>query len=305
MAGGDLIALFIDMLAVERQAAISTQEAYGRDLRTLEKVLVKRGKTPGDAALEDLRAHLADLAERGFAKRTQARHLASIREFYRFLVVEDYRLDDPAEGLASPKKEHNLPGVLDEEEMDRFLQEAADDATPKGLRLRALIEILYGSGLRASELVSLPLSALAPDRRSLIVRGKGNKERRVPLGEPASEAVDEWLVVRGGFCGPDGKSPWLFPSGKSHLTRQRLAQLLKEKASLAGIAPSRVSPHVLRHAFASHMLAHGADLRSLQRLLGHEDISTVQIYTHLVDGAARRALASHPLAIAAKKRKRS
>lgn len=292
----NLIGLFVDMLAAERQAAANTQEAYARDLRGLADWLAERGRPPlGEASAEDLRAHLADLAGRGFARRTQARRLSAIREFHRFLVVEGIRGDDPAEGLAFPRPGRDLPRTLDEEEVERLIAGVEGDRTPKGLRLRALVELLYGGGLRVSEAVGLPLSALARDRRSVLVAGKGGKERRAPLGEPAAAALGDWLKARAALLG-EGESPWLFPSGAGHLSRQRLAQLLKEAAAAVGIQAARVSPHVLRHAFASHMLARGADLRTLQRLLGHEDISTVQIYTHLVDDAARRAIEQHPLA---------
>lgn len=293
----NLIGLFVDMLAAERQAAANTQEAYGRDLRALARWLAERGRPPpGEASAGDLRDHLADLAARGFARRTQARRLSAIREFHRFLVVEGIRGDDPAEGLAFPRAGRDLPRTLDEGEVERLIAGLEADRTPKGLRLRALVEVLYGGGLRVSEAVGLPLSALARDRRSVLVAGKGGKERRAPLGGPAADALGEWLEARPALLREGRESPWLFPSGGGHLTRQRLAQLLKAAAAAAGIPPARVSPHVLRHAFASHMLARGADLRTLQRLLGHEDISTVQIYTHLADGAARRAIEQHPLA---------
>ena len=284
------------MLAAERQASPHTQDAYARDLRRLEHALEARATTLEVASAADLRHYLGLLAARGFARRTQARHLSSIREFYRFLLTEGLRDDNPAETLQFPKRSRTLPKVLDEAEVERLFETAAADSSPRGLRLQAALELLYGTGLRVSELVGIPLAALAPDLTALTVVGKGNKERRLPLGEPARDAIRAWLEVRDAGRSTGAPARWLFPSGRGHLTRQRLAQSLKELAARAGIAPSRISPHVLRHAFASHMLARGADLRTLQKLLGHEDISTVQIYTHVVDESVRRALAAHPLA---------
>ena len=284
------------MLAAERQASPHTQDAYARDLRRLEHALEARATTLEAASAADLRHYLGLLAARGFARRTQARHLSSIREFYRFLLTEGLRDDNPAETLQFPKRSRTLPKVLDEAEVERLFETAAADSSPRGLRLQAALELLYGTGLRVSELVGIPLAALAPDLTALTVVGKGNKERRLPLGEPARDAIRAWLEVRDAGRSTGAPARWLFPSGRGHLTRQRLAQSLKELAARAGIAPSRISPHVLRHAFASHMLARGADLRTLQKLLGHEDISTVQIYTHVVDESVRRALAAHPLA---------
>ena len=284
------------MLAAERQASPDTQDAYARDLRRLEHALEARATALEAASAADLRHYLGLLAARGFARRTQARHLSSIREFYRFLLTEGLRDDNPAETLQFPKRARTLPKVLDEAEVERLFETAAADSSPRGLRLQAALELLYGTGLRVSELVGIPLAALAPDLTALTVVGKGNKERRLPLGEPARDAIRAWLEVRDAGRSTGAPARWLFPSGRGHLTRQRLAQSLKELAARAGIAPSRISPHVLRHAFASHMLARGADLRTLQKLLGHEDISTVQIYTHVVDESVRRALAAHPLA---------
>ena len=284
------------MLAAERQASPHTQDAYARDLRRLERALEARATTLGAATAADLRHYLGLLAARGFARRTQARHLSSIREFYRFLLTEGLRDDNPAETLQFPKRARTLPKVLDEAEVERLFETAAADSSPRGLRLLAALELLYGTGLRVSELVGIPLAALTPDLTALTVIGKGNKERRLPLGEPARDAIRAWLEVRDAERSTGAPARWLFPSGRGHLTRQRLAQSLKELAARAGIAPSRISPHVLRHAFASHMLARGADLRTLQKLLGHEDISTVQIYTHVVDESVHRALAAHPLA---------
>lgn len=292
----DRIALFVDMLAAERQASPHTQEAYARDLRRLVHSLTNRGTTLEGASTADLRQHLGQLADREYARRTQARHLSSIREFYRFLVSDGLRHDNPAETLRFPKRSVSLPKVLSEGEVELLFETAAEDRSPRGVRLRVALEILYGTGLRVSELIAIPLVALASDLTALTVIGKGNKERRLPLGEPARDAIRAWLEVRETGRPTGVAARWLFPSGQGHLTRQRLAQLLKELAARAGIAPARVSPHVLRHAFASHMLARGADLRTLQKLLGHEDISTVQIYTHVVDDAVRRALAAHPLA---------
>ena len=288
------------MLAAERGAAPTTVEAYRRDLDGLTAFLAPRGTAAAGADVAGLRAYLADLASR-MAASTSARRLSCLRQFYRFLLAEGVRGDDPSATLDSPRKERTLPRVLSEEEVGRLLDAARAGAGPKALRLAALVELLYATGLRVSELVGLPLAAVRGDPRFLVVRGKGGKERLVPVGEAAMGAVAEWLGARADLLGESATSPWLFPSrgASGHLTRHRLGQLLKELAMEAKIPPSKVSPHVLRHAFASHLLAHGADLRAVQKMLGHADIATTQIYTHVLDARLRALVRDHhPLAAA-------
>jgi integrase/recombinase XerD len=233
------------------------------------------------------------------APRTAARRLSALRQFHRFLNGEGVRPDDPTAALDSPRQGRPLPKYLSEAEVDALLVASRARPGPDGVRLVALLELLYATGLRVSELVGLPLAAIARDRRLLSVRGKGNKERLVPLSEPAREALAAWLPLRQAALGPGSMSRWLFPSRsrQGHLTRHRFGQLLKELAIAAGLDPAKVSPHVLRHAFATHLLAHGADLRSVQRLLGHADISTTQIYTHVLEDRLRALVHEHhPLA---------
>lgn len=288
---------FLEMLAAERGASPNTLEAYNRDLTNLAGFL--GAKPVEDAESDDLRGYLARQSERGMAARTLARRLSALRQFYRFLYAEGLRQDNPTTAIDSPRQGRSLPKVLDEAEVERLLAAARARQGPDGLRLRALIEVLYATGLRISELVTLPLSAIARDPRVLIVRGKGGKERMIPLGEAARAALAEYRAARRGFLKARQDSPWLFPSRSrgGHLTRHRVAQLLKELAVEAGLQPSKVSPHVLRHAFASHLLDHGADLRSVQQMLGHADISTTQIYTHVLNERLKSLVAEHhPLA---------
>ena len=288
---------FLEMLAAERGASPNTLEAYRRDLGVLAGQL--GAKPVEEAGAEDLRDYLAQQAASGMAARTLARRLSALRQFYGFLFAEGLRPDNPTTAIDSPRQGRSLPKVLNEAEVEQLLAAAREREGPDGLRLRALIEVLYATGLRISELVTLPLSAIARDPRVLIVRGKGGKERMIPLGEAARAALAEYRAVRKPFLKGKAESPWLFPSrGKGgHLTRHRVAQLLKELAVEAGIQPSKVSPHVLRHAFASHLLDHGADLRSVQQMLGHADISTTQIYTHVLNERLKSLVAEHhPLA---------
>jgi integrase/recombinase XerD len=231
--------------------------------------------------------------------RTVARRLSVMRQFFRFLLAERLRDDDPATTLDSPRLGRPLPKVLSREEVDRLIEVARAKDAVDGGRMATLLEILYAAGLRVSELVSLPLSAVERDPSMLLVRGKGDKERLVPLSDPARTAIVAWLHMRSSQLAEGETSRFLFPSrGRTgHLTRQRFAQLLKEAAMGAGIDPARVSPHVLRHAFASHLLAGGADLRSVQLMLGHADIATTQIYTHVLDEKLRSLVQDHhPLA---------
>ena len=290
---------FLEMLIAERGAARNTVEAYRRDLDDFAAFLGERGGALDRADGPSIRAYLARLAQAGVQPRTAARHLSALRQFHRFLCDEGARPDDPTAALDSPRQGRALPRYLSEAEVNALLAAAHRREGMDGLRLAALVELLYATGLRASELVALPLAALARDRRLLAVRGKGGKERIVPLSVPSRAALAAWLEARAARH-PRGKElRWLFPSfGKQgHLTRHRLGQLLKALAGSAGLAPAKVSPHVLRHAFATHLLGRGADLRSVQRLLGHADISTTQIYTHVLEARLKSLVTEHhPLA---------
>jgi integrase/recombinase XerD len=283
-----LVDRFLDMMAAEAGCSRHTLAAYRNDLgRAAESM-----RSLSSASTDDLARLGADWAE--LAPSTVARRSAALRRFFGFLVDDGLRKDDPSEALPRPRFERPLPRILDADEVQRMF-EAAEDRAASGeliaVRNLALIELLYGSGLRASELVSLPRGTVRLGQPFLIIRGKGSKERLVPISARAEAAVAKWTEVA-----PGGR-PWLFPSGKSHLSRVRLFQIIRAMAADAGIAPERVSPHVLRHAFATHLLAGGADLRVLQSLLGHADIATTQIYTH-VDSARLVELVNsrHPLA---------
>ena len=290
---------FIEMLTAERGASKNTEAAYRGDLANLSAFLARRKQGPATASAEALRAYLKSLDYLGMTPRTVARRLSVIRQFFRFLLAERLRDDDPASTLDSPKLGRPLPKVLSRAEVDRVIEATRGRGDADGGRMATLLEILYGTGLRVSELVTLPLSSVERDPTVLVVRGKGDKERMVPLSDPARTAIASWLHVRASTLGEGGSSRYLFPSrGRTgHLTRQRFAQLLKEAALAAGIDPARVSPHVLRHAFASHLLEGGADLRSVQLMLGHADIATTQIYTHVLDERLRSLVQDkHPLA---------
>ena len=286
-------------MAAERGASPRTLEAYDRDLADVAAFLAGRKRDVGTAAAEDLRAYLDKLQRAAMAPRTAARRLSCLRQFYKFLYAEGVRKDDPTAALDNPRLGRPLPKFLTEAEIDELLSAAHDIAGPKGLRAVAMLELLYATGLRVSELVSLPLAAVR-GKSAIIVRGKGGKERLVPVGQAARDALTNYIDVRGHFLPQKTKSsPWLFPaSAKSgYMTRAGFAVMLKVIAARAGISPSRVSPHVLRHSFATHLLAHGADLRSLQQMLGHSDISTTQIYTHVLDERLKKLVTeNHPLA---------
>ncbi len=302
------------MLIAERGVSTNTLHAYRRDISDLAAFLHANGHSVELATTDQLRAYLSGLAgpsDSGpaLAGRTVARRLSALRQFYRFMVSEGRRADDPVAAIDSPKIGRSLPKVLSEADVDLLLTAAARRTGPDGVRLVALLETLYASGLRVSELVGLPLTAIARDGRVLMVRGKGGKERLVPLSEPAREALAAYLGIRDRFLVPARKAlqaPFLFPSRRSrvgYLTRQRFAQLLKDLAIEAGIDSKRVSPHVLRHAFATHMLNRGADLRSVQKMLGHADISTTQIYTHVLSERLNRLVNDyHPLAKSSRRR---
>ena len=291
---------FLEMLSAERGLAKNSLLAYETDLADFSGFLAGRGENPETIGTDALRLYMQGLSDDGMAASTAARRLSALRQFFKFLVQENIRKDDPAALLDAPKRARPLPKLLSEDEVDRLLAEARSlrDDPAESARLTALLEVLYATGLRVSELVGLRWPPFGDDARFLVIRGKGDKERLVPLSEPARQAIEDYAGWRNDFI--EGKtSPWLFPSrGESgHLTRQRFGQLLKDLAVQANISPAKVSPHVLRHAFASHLLAHGADLRAVQKMLGHADISTTQIYTHVLE-ARKQALVRqhHPLA---------
>ncbi|MFN3232305.1 MAG: site-specific tyrosine recombinase XerD [Alphaproteobacteria bacterium] len=300
-----VIEAFLEMLAAERGVAENTLQAYARDLGHFRDFADAK-RVPLIKADDDLiRAYLSRLDKAGFATSTAARRLSAIKQFYKFLYGDGLRPDDPSASIEGPKQRRSLPKTLSEADIDALMGAVRNrpgaGADPRQIRLAALLEVAYATGLRVSELVSLPYGAVTGDTRVLLVRGKGGRERMVPLSVPAREALDAYLEVRDFFLektGPKARG-FLFPSrGKAgHLTRIRFVQLLDELAVAAGIDPRRVSPHVLRHAFASHLLNHGADLRSVQQMLGHADISTTQIYTHVLEERLQALVRSgHPLA---------
>jgi len=305
-----LVELFLDMLAAERGAGENTLGAYRNDLSDLSAHLRAADRTIADARTDDLRDFIASLNERGFKASSLARRLSAVRQLYRFLYAEGKRADDPAAVLEGPKRARTLPKVLSIAEVDALLKQAHANATndkqPPAQRLRAarllcLLEVVYATGLRVSELVTLPASAARRDQRMLVVRGKGGKERIVPLNNQAKRAMAGYLELCAAATARDAqsKSKWLFPSfgEQGHLTRQHFARELKALGQACGIEPARLSPHVLRHAFASHLLHNGADLRVVQTLLGHADISTTQIYTHVLEERLKTLVRDlHPLA---------
>ena len=293
------IEAFLEMMSVERAAARNTLTAYGKDLADAQAFLAGQGTSLAEASAEAVESYFAALGERGLAPATAARRRASVRQFYRFVLGEGWRTDDPSRRVDAPRKGRPLPRTLERAEVDALIAAAAAKDGAQGLRLACMVELLYASGLRVSELTALPLAILARDPAYLIVKGKGGKERLAPLNATARAAVRAYLEVRKTFLPKgDAANPWLFPSrGKGgRLTPRRLAQLMDEAAADAGIDPARVSPHVLRHAFATHLLEGGADLRVVQTLLGHADIATTQIYTHLAGDHLRQVVETkHPL----------
>jgi integrase/recombinase XerD len=304
------IALFLDMLAAERGGARNTLAAYARDLEDLSAHLAQAKRTIAGASTDDLRGYLAALAKLGFAASSVARRLSAIRQLYRFLYAEGQRKDDPSAIIEGPRRGRTLPKVMSIADVDGLLAAARDamsraKTAPERLRtarLVCLIEVLYATGLRVSELVELPASAAERNARMLVVRGKGDKERLVPLNDAAKTTMRDYLALIAEADASTGrkapKSKWLYPSfGESgHLTRQHFARELKELAASAGLRADAVSPHVLRHAFASHLLHNGADLRVVQTLLGHADISTTQIYTHVLEERLKSLVRDlHPL----------
>jgi integrase/recombinase XerD len=304
------IDLYLDMLAAERGAAANTLEAYRRDLSDFSADLAGYGGTIAKAGSENIREYLGRLAERGFSAASVARRLSAIRQLYRFLYAEAHRKDDPAAAIEGPKRGRALPKVLSVSHVDQLLSTARKGMNDgammqrvRAARLNCLLEVLYATGLRVSELVALPASAALRDQRMLIVRGKGNKERLVPLNDSAKAAMRDYLALREEATrdkkGSAKAAKWLFPSfgASGHITRQHFARDLKALAAATGLRAKHISPHVLRHAFASHLLQNGADLRSVQTLLGHADISTTQIYTHVLEERLKSLVRDlHPLA---------
>jgi integrase/recombinase XerD len=304
-----LIRSFLEMLAAERGAARNTLEAYRRDLDGFAGFLQQRSRALQDASPADITAHLKHLSQAGLAASSRARLLSALRQFFRFLANEGVIGEDPTPGIAGPKLGRPLPRTLSVAEVEKLLETArrltldvAGRDRVRALRLHALLEVLYATGMRVSELVSLPRSVLRGDPRVFTITGKGGRQRLVPLNAQARDALDRYLKI-----GTDGETDvapmletkWLWPSKsiQGHLTRQGMALELKELALDAGLDPERVSPHVLRHAFASHLLDRGADLRSVQQLLGHADISTTQIYTHVLEERLKKLVQEHhPLA---------
>ena len=295
------IEAFLEMMAAERAAALHTLTAYRRDLADAQGFLAGRGEALASATPQALEAYMVELGRRGLSPATAARRRAALRQFARFACEEGWASEDASRRLEAPKKGRPLPKVVSREEVERLITAALGEGGAERLRLACAIELLYAAGLRVSELTALPLAALARDPAFLIVRGKGGKERLAPLGGAARAAVKAWLAVRAQTLGPKDKAnPWLFPSrtgAQRRLTPRRFAQLLDGAAAAAAIDPKRVSPHVLRHAFATHLLEGGADLRVVQKLLGHADIATTQIYTHVAqDRLAETVARAHPLA---------
>jgi integrase/recombinase XerD len=300
---------YLDMLAAERGAARNTLDAYRRDLTDLCAALTAQALEPDTITPAHLRRYVQNLADAGLAPASRARKISAVRQFFRFLAAEEIIADDPAHGLTGPKAGRRLPGTLSVAEVDKLLTaaQAAIEGTSgrdrlRALRFHALLEILYASGLRVTELVTLPRTVLAGDGRVLTIRGKGGRERIVPLTAPAMAALAAYLAFAGSnddAAREPGRRRWLFPSNSAegHLTRQRVGQDLKALAERVGLDPERVSPHVLRHAFASHLLDRGADLRSVQQLLGHADIATTEIYTHVLEERLKQLVfEKHPLA---------
>ena len=305
----DPIAAFLEMCSAERGAAQNTLDAYRRDLADFSGFLERGRIALLDVEPADISAYMGELGAAGLAPASRQRRLSALRQLFKFLTIEGHTPEDPSTNATAPKKGRALPKILSVAEVDRLIEAAArrTETTSgrervRALRLNALIEVLYATGLRVTELVTLPRNVLAGDGRVLTVRGKGGRERIVPLTRPAMLALDRFLTI--GWHGETdvarmAPTKWLFPSrgAEGHLTRRRLAQELKTLAEAAGLDPARVSPHVLRHAFASHLLDRGADLRAVQQLLGHADISTTEIYTHVLEERLKQVVFEHhPLA---------
>jgi len=298
-AGGAWIEAFLEMMAAERAAAANTLTAYAGDLADAQGHVRASGRDLAGASDSDIEAYFQNLGARGLSAATAARRRAAVRQFYRFAVGEGWRRDDPSRRVTAARKVRPLPNVLTREEVERLIVAANAKDGADGARLAAIVELIYASGMRVSEVTALPLAALTPDPGHLIIKGKGGKERLVPINHAAREAVKTYLGHRKAFLPRGAKdNPWLFPSrGRTgRLTTRRFAQLLDDAAAAAGLDAARVSPHVLRHAFATHLLEGGADLRVVQTLLGHSDIATTQIYTHVAQDHLREVVETlHPL----------
>jgi integrase/recombinase XerD len=300
-----LIESFLDMMSAERGAALNTLDAYRRDIGDFARSCARAKRDLKSAEKSDVRNYLSALSAASVKASSQARKLSALRRFYAFLFSENIRADDPCGSVEAPRQSRPLPKILSADEALKLVEaaRAKADESAEGARLLCIVEMLYASGLRVSELVALPLVAVRGRERFLHVRGKGGRERLAPMGHAAREALDRYLTVREDFL-PRGKpglaaSRYLFPSRgvQAHLTRRRCHQMLKDLAVKAGIDPDRLSPHVLRHAFATHLVEGGADLRSVQTLLGHADIATTQIYTHVARERLKQTVESaHPLA---------
>ncbi len=306
------IEAFLDMITTERGAALNTRQAYWRDLADVSLFFKeKKNISIDNATTDDIKDYMEELKNRinvkgdhkgKIAVRTLARRLSAMRQFYQFLISEGKREDDPTTTVEIPKQERTLPKTLSEEEVDHLISTAGKKGNASSKRLVCLLELIYSAGLRVSELVGLPMSAISENKEFIVVEGKGGKDRMVPLSKPAKEALEAYLEVRAQRVQKDPTlkdNKWLFPSKTSdsgHLTRQRFAQLLRDLAKDAGIEKGKVSPHILRHAFATHLLNNGADLRSVQKMLGHADIATTQIYTHILNENVKESMkAKHPL----------
>ncbi|EJF91009.1 site-specific tyrosine recombinase XerD [Bartonella tamiae] len=313
MSSARFIDNFLEMMSAERGASRNTLEAYRRDLNWAESQLKKGNNDLLNAELDAINTLVGEMQKSGFAATSQARRLSTLRQFFQFLYSEGLRTDDPSADIDAPKKQLNLPKTLNEDDVSKLLDLAHENAMAqkvsafehrRALRLCTIIELLYATGMRISECVSLPVRVARGDPRFLLVRGKGAKERMVPLSKKAIEILAHWLILRDEDLSQkkdenNRQSPYLFPaqSTTGYIARQLVARELKELAVAAGINRSKISPHILRHAFASHLLHHGADLRAVQKLLGHSDISTTQIYTHILEERLQRLVNEHhPLA---------
>ncbi len=301
--GDDAIAAFLSSMAAERGAAQNTLDAYRRDLSDYESSLKAYSLTPTSAARNDIEGYMAGLAAQGLAATTRARRLSAIKQLHAFLYAEGWRDTDPAAPVRGPSRPRRLPKTLSTEDVSRLIEIAHEGEGLAVSRRACLLEVLYATGLRVTELVSLPVAQMRRNPQMIRVKGKGEKERLAPLSDRARDAINAYLPLRD--ASKDKASTFMFPSrGKlGHLTRERFYQMIRELALKAGLDPSGISPHAMRHAFATHMLANGADLRVIQTLLGHADISTTEIYTHVMDDSLRElVLENHPLAVAAKRK---
>lgn len=298
---------FLEMLVAERGAASNTIAAYRKDLSQFTVFIksIKTRPTFTEVTSDQINEYLMSLSRQGRKATTLSRHLSALRQFYQFLVSEEWAAENPTVSVEAPRHHRPLPKILSEDEIATLLKIACTQTDPEGIRLYAMLEVLYATGLRVSELTSLPYTAIDLKKPILLIKGKGNKERMVILSEPALKALHVYVQVRPNFLAKAGVrgQKWLFPSNSidGHLTRQRFGQLLKELALAAQLDPKKLSPHVIRHAFATHLLRHGADLLAIQKLLGHADLSTTQIYTHILTDRLKELVNDHhPLAMPSK-----